>query len=385
MQAIKRMQRVWVISPDFWGGNFLSKHNYAIEFSKKGYDVYFIEPSRKNNASITVSESGIKNLSIVSHGFYLKGESRLPYFLRVLIYRFIFSSITKKISKPDILLNFDSINYKDFSLFNAKFNVQFFVDLNYNYAVPHGLLKANLMLTVSTTIQDWFKQKGYKVPIMIGHGLNEVFEENAKKRLADLGQRRQTEGTGKIRLAYFGSLFQSILDKKKFIEIIEKNPAIAFDIIGPYNPADLNHGGMVNDATLAFIEQLRTMPNVQLHGTMPPSQAVPILNECDGYLFLWENEGTKDVGNSHKILEYLSFGKAIYSTIEFSLYDGLLCTSNNYSFERFVNELSDSNRSNEMKERINFALGNTYASKVKLIEHHMNIPIVKPIGSFASN
>lgn len=385
MRAIKRVQRVWVISPDFWGGNFLSKHNYAIEFSKKGYDVYFIEPSRKNGSRISVSESSIDNLSIVSHGFYLKGENRLPYFLRAFIYRFVFLSIKRKVGHPDIVLNFDSINYKDFSFFNAKFNVQFFVDLNYNYAVPHGLMKANLRLTVSTTIQDWFRQKGYgKIPIMIGHGLNEVFKENAKERLLQFNNTKQPEN-GNIRLAYFGSLFQSILDKKHFLDIITGNPAISFDIIGPHNPSDLNHGGMVNDATLAFIEELATLPNVQLHGTMPPSRAVPILNACDGYLFLWENEGTKDVGNSHKILEYLSFGKAIYSTIDFSLYDGLLCTTSNYSFERFIQELPENNRLNKMKGRINFALDNTYESKVKLIEHHMNMPIVKPIGSFANN
>jgi glycosyltransferase involved in cell wall biosynthesis len=264
---------VWILSPDFWGKNFLSKHNYAIQMASMGYNVYFFEPSynsfkKKVSQRIPENTNGVK---VVSYGTYLPFKMRQPLFIRTLFLKFLGKMLMKYTQEPDIVISFDSINYPNLRKLSNAYNVLHLIDLNYSYPVNRNYCFADLVLTVSTATKEWYTQRyGKNKIIVIGHGLSDVFVQNAKKTGYLAKTNDATEGSSKIRLAYFGSLFQSILDKDYFIEIIKKYPSIEFDIVGPYDPVELNHGGMVNDATISFIETLKTLPNVQLYGTKTP-------------------------------------------------------------------------------------------------------------------
>ena len=37
-----------VVSPQSWGKMFISKHHYAVELSKLGYEVFFVNPPKEN-------------------------------------------------------------------------------------------------------------------------------------------------------------------------------------------------------------------------------------------------------------------------------------------------------------------------------------------------
>src|ERR1700757_3422349 len=107
---------ILIISQQDWGSMFISKHHYALELSKLGNKVYFINsPDQKNKlqpGQIIIEKTQYAGLFTVSHRFFF------PYFIR---FKSVFlfdklvtihiNNIIKKIEEPvDIVWSFDIAN-----------------------------------------------------------------------------------------------------------------------------------------------------------------------------------------------------------------------------------------------------------------------------------
>lgn len=365
---------VYIISHEAWGSMLMSKHHYAIELSKSGSVVYFINhPDRKHHlkrGEIKVEATNYNNLYVV--------QSRLfhPYFFK---YKFnsIYNFLTKfhiwniqmKIGKkPDIVWTFDtgnSLPLKYFSASNCKIYMP--VDGPYNdINEARSAETASVIISVTNRILDRYKD--INVPkLQINHGVSSVF-------ISDEIIERQNE---RIRVGYSGSLIRNDLDNDLFLKIIQAHPEIDFEFWGEIDPksSNIHLPQDVSSNTIQFIDKLKSLENVKLHGAVDSKTLSEGLKKVDILLICYK---IKNDQNHHKVLEYLGIGKVIVSSYMSSyvlnnngLIEMLENTENNNGlfeiFEKVVKNLDDYNSSKNQNKRIGFAKQFTYQNQIKKI------------------
>ena len=134
-----------------------------------------------------------------------------------------------------------------------------------------------------------------------------------------------------------------------------------------------------NDAEVAtFIQALSASPNVKMMG---PGTAEDFIAEVPGLDILlnveFEYSARWDNGNPHKLMEYLSTGKPVFSTPALMYADtDLLFVSRSEDvvsdFRTLVDEWATWSDAAESRKRIQFALENTYRQQIGRIESHIN-------------
>ena len=72
---------ILLISPNYWGTMFVSKHWYAIELAKRGNNVYFLEPPRNKQPFQIELLKEYSSLYIVRYATFQRGIKFLPKFL----------------------------------------------------------------------------------------------------------------------------------------------------------------------------------------------------------------------------------------------------------------------------------------------------------------
>src|SRR5690348_12706575 len=115
---------VYIISYESWGAMLMSKHHYAIELSKAGNKVFFINhPDRRKRLSrgeVSIKPTSYDNLYEVEHRLFH------PYFLKFK-FKWLYNVLTqyhlKKIIKatgsyPDVVWSFDTGNTIPLNIFS---------------------------------------------------------------------------------------------------------------------------------------------------------------------------------------------------------------------------------------------------------------------------
>jgi hypothetical protein len=104
-----------IVSPQAWGKMFISKHHYAVELSKLGYKVFFINPPKEKKigswCNISIEKSAFENLWILSHTLFF--SSYLKFHFSWLFNRLVYIQrwiILRKTGNPDLILSFDLSN-----------------------------------------------------------------------------------------------------------------------------------------------------------------------------------------------------------------------------------------------------------------------------------
>ena len=111
---------------------------------------------------------------------------------------------------------------------------------------------------------------------------------------------------------------------------------------------------------------------------MHPKKLSKKLNDYDGYLLCYKPDAELNSGsNSHKILEYLSFGKVLIANKVGSYQNNkdiiLMAEREDNSdyvklFNSAIEKLDELNAEVSIKKRRNFALANTYSNQLMRIE-----------------
>ena len=65
-------KKILLISPQAWGKMFVAKHHYAVELSRSGNEVYFLNPPvyRKKNFLQLSDAPGYQGLKIIEHACF---------------------------------------------------------------------------------------------------------------------------------------------------------------------------------------------------------------------------------------------------------------------------------------------------------------------------
>ncbi|MCU4175081.1 hypothetical protein [Carboxylicivirga sp. N1Y90] len=375
-------KRILIISPEPWGKMLLSKHHYTLELLKKGNTVYFLS-GQSNNHKWKISKADFTNkLFFISY-------PRLPLLEKIRfhyrsLYLFILSVIipqlNRKIGKTDLLISFDCNGvFPKLKMFEASKRLFFPVDqIPHKYRSEYSGFEHVLSITpiILNSIQT------NKEKHLFHHGLNSAFAQNALNLLKS--NQAASDKKEAIKVAYVGNLLiGEILDRKSLTTIIEEHPQIEFHFFGPYSAKQSNIGASANDESVSFITYLKKQSNCTLHGAMSPDNLVTQLNDFHAYLLCYNNLFDKNEGsNAHKIMEYLSYGKAIIASnvSMFNKNSHLLhmlpdWNNDNYPglFNKIIKELKQHNEVAKQKERINFALSNQYKDKIIQIENIISL------------
>ncbi len=369
MSTYFKNKTILILSPQPWESLHISKHHYAKELAKSN-DVYFVPaPSRSlsifSNTKEVEPRLWVLDYSIPALYWF---QFKLPLLYKALIKLLLPRALSSNSIKADICFDFGCYNqYDSVSFINAKCKIFFPVD-DYNDLTPTSR-GAGLVLSVSTNIAEKFP-KG--VCHFINHGLSEKFEINAKMALANNLKWYKRD---KIRVGYAGNIFLKYLDIELLKVLISEYPFIEFHFFGSLVFDTKNQ---VHLSWNVFLKESR---NVILHGILHSDDLVLIYEKMDAFLLCYKPDNVNYHGeNSHKILEYLSTGKAILSShISYYQKSDLLIMpphqGNNPMKELFsilVNDLEKFNSIEKMNARRNFAIEYTYKNQLSRIEKLIN-------------
>lgn len=363
---------IWIISTERWGILKVSKHHYAIELVKKNNKVLFVEPpdlTKPISGHITLAKEGI-------HVLRYKPLARGRKYLGRKIYSFLQRIQLTKIAiknniKPDIVWCFSDGIFDDLRIFGAALIIFHPVDHNLSRKTPICAKYANVVFSTSPEILKYMKPDN-KPGIVINHGLNDHFVNYALKRKEVLSR----DGKFQFRnvVGFWGSLFKESLDRKKVISLVTNFPYLKFIFFGPYELKQNNVGGKFDEEIFNFISELKSQPNVILKGALASSEIVKEIDSIDLYINIeFEASRRWDNGNPHKVLEYLSTGKVVFTT-PMVMYKNsdlfFFCDAGDvvFDFKKLLSELNNWNSTKEQNKRLDFALNNTYAKQVERIE-----------------
>lgn len=362
-----------VISPQSWGKMFISKHHYAVELTKLGYEVFFVNPPKENKLGglphIKIEATEYENLVTVNHTLFFSNylKFHLPFLHHILIFaqRWL---LLKKIGKPDIILSFDLTNNfplkglackKIFFAADEPRTEQNFVSARY----------ADLIVSVSQHILDLYEKYFPETKkLLINHGLSEEFLNIPK----DL-----TKKYNGINIGLSGNFLFNDIDYPILIQIVEENLEVKFHFYGNHSTAS-NIGADSSKVNLNYLEQIKLYTNCTFHGVLGKRELALELNQMDAFLICYDpQKGQSSGSNSHKILEFLSTGKVIFSS-HFSYYDGTdLFVMNNSRvdntlliklFHDGIYSLNEINNSYRQDYRKSFSQENSYDQNlVKII------------------
>lgn len=366
------------MSPQNWNHLFVSKHHYAIELAKMGNRVYFVTPpSAFPNFTIKLKQApSYDNLTLVEFGYLLPFPLFLKYQLTAIFriqLNWIIKRIKKKIDSIDEIWNFNPSIFFNNSSFNAKKEIVFIYDYYDLTANNFNEIKIDLFVSISTFLLNPFS--AYNVPkLKLNHALSAPFITLATNRLNLIAHGSRQKLEEKLSVGFSGNMFHSHFDYKTLQYIIEKNQFVDFHIWGEHNTDNRDD---CSTEVKDFIVYLNSAPNVFLHGKLHPNKLAIEYSKIDLFLCCYDANSTKNGGNSHKIMEYLSSGNLIVSNYLFefnSLEDLILmpASSDNSSlphlFSKAIDNINYYNSTEKVIKRCSYALQNTYEENINKIK-----------------
>lgn len=364
---------ILIISPQSWGKMFVSKHHYAVSLAKAGNEVYFLNPPVKHaDYRVKVERHPeIQGLSIVNHSLWF------PYALKFhanMLFQWLMKGQVKMILKEikkeiDIVWSFDIGNLYPFRFFSEKVIKIFHpVDEPLNDLAIQSARDSDIIFSVTREILQKYDQ--FKAPRhFINHGV-----------LVDFLHALPAERfPGPPRVGLAGNLIRQDIDRNSLLQIISGFPEVEFFFWGNHSLTSNNMGGVDDNETRLFIDQLSGLQNVKLFGPVAPTELAHAYGSVDAFLICYDIEKDQSKGtNYHKVLEFISTGKLIISNniTTYADYPDLVQmtpsrNSNEGLMELFGNciyRLEYWNSPDKMLLRKEFARDNSYTRQLERID-----------------
>lgn len=367
-------KNVLILSPQEWNDQHISKHHYAIEIAKRGNKVLFVEIAQPG---MGISKKLVNPVPEIPNLFLAQYWQPLPYWISYRLNQWytqinwwqVSRLIKKNLGKIDVCIDFGHYRmFRDLRRVKATYKIFFPVDdFNTLEDLDRG---ADLNLSVSTVIVEKLQKKGIKCHY-INHGLAESFAFKAATRLEKLD--KEPPNTNPIiKFGYAGNLMIRFLDRQLFKTVVETFSSCEFHCFGKCkleNPTSDDH---------IWFNWLHQQPNIKLHGLLNTDELSDKLQEMDALWLCYRPDNQNyHAENSHKILEYLSTGKVVVST-PISIYKNtqLLEMADHNTFvdavANVVKHIEAFNQVERQRERITFALDNTYSKHIDRINQLLN-------------
>jgi hypothetical protein len=311
MEDSQEDQVVVILSPQDWNHQFISKHHYAVEFSKK-YKTIFVSPTicqvgkfyfKKENINIDNNNLFLVQLVLpLPDWFRFKFNKVYTKLNRIALNLFLKKQFKEKIT---LLIDFGCHKLIDrldkfCSTKSIYFPVDDFPDL------PIETRNADKLYTVSSNIKEKFEKSNISIT-WINHGLSSLFVEKARLKLQELKKSTISPIGVRKKVGYSGNVAIPFLDREVVLNTIADLPDMEFHFFGNYKTND--------SSAISFTNNLKKHQNVVLHGQISTEELADQLFQMDVLWLCYKADGKNyHLENSHKILEYLSTGKPFVSS-----------------------------------------------------------------------
>lgn len=348
---------IYLVSPQKWDSNKISKHHYANLLASSGSIVNFIDPLQYG-FTLTVNNTIIEeNLNVIQITIplprFFKFKFRAIYDILV---RHCFKKIVKKYGEADILWNFDNGTYFKYEdIFKSSIKIFHPVDMLTSNIINDISNKYDLVFSVSYEILDTIQ---HKKKYFINHGLhNNIIKYCLTKKYSSTKPSCSS-------ITYMGNISIPFIDRKAIIKIVSQFHDIEFRFIGEINEE------------CSFQNELRIHKNVKFLGRQSGNRLYELLCESDAFLICYKKQKFYNADNTHKILEYLITGNPIISS-PLSVYEknSDIITFINFETGNFIAQIrnflsnySTFNTHQKRLKRIELALNNSYENQLKRIE-----------------
>ncbi|MFN0030770.1 MAG: hypothetical protein ACKVOR_01275 [Flavobacteriales bacterium] len=354
-------KNILIISPESWGKSLLSKHHYALELVARGNRVWFLNsPFHKKDEVAQLAEAHHTNLHILDEPIH-KGLTKWPQWLQRIVIR---HKVRRLLARAGVsfhaVWSFDNSRYFLLDEFTGAIKIHHVVDTHMNYSLREACSSANVCLAVTDELVS--RCAAYNTNAhFVQHGFAPF--SNTALTLHDRGY--QTHA------CYVGNLLMHAFDPTVIATLANKFPAVCFHLIGN---TYINHLSTTIDPMRATqLEALRPLPNVVFYGELPYEEAFTLAAQCDVLLLMYFNK-TEIIGNSSKLLTYLSTGKVILAD-DLSGHQAshlLLSVQSREEyvskFEHTIRNLAELNNKSNSSARKLFAEQHTYSKQVERIE-----------------
>jgi hypothetical protein len=294
--ALTSMPQALIISPQPWAGFQVSKHHYARALAAAGWEVIFVDPpttlGRAGAMQLTKTEvPGLRNL---------RYQTWFPY--RVKFYaRRLFDwcmahqarRIAQVVGPLDLVWDFDNAyQFRSLRPFGAKSSLFHLVD---NVGASRlGNKDADHVFYLH---ESFCRNAGIipKPDHLIGHGLGRAHADLARSPVATPDTERPKQ------VGFVGNLCAGWMDWDALERMTTAHPDVTFTFWGPVlHPAP------------PPLARLQARANTRFLGLTPPDQIAQAGAWIDVWIVPYNLAQIKAAPiNSHKILEYLSTGKAV--------------------------------------------------------------------------
>jgi hypothetical protein len=354
-------KKVLIISPEPWGGNFVSKHHYAIAMAKLGHEVFFLNPPSDLNSQVYLEEFKVH---VIDYRVFLKGINRLPNFIRRFFSRIDSRRINKRYHADwDIIWSFDPFRFqylKDFS--NHAKTIYYVADVHKTDLDMVLSKQADLIVGPSDFCIDKFTEHPNRH--FINHGVSPHFLDYFDRNIPYLKSER-------LSFAYVGNLSMKFIDHELMRKCISQNPDVTFHLIGPSGISNLSHS--IDSLLDNMLNEILNLSNV-IHIPHIPNQKLPeYLSSMDGFIMCYDHiKWRKEASNSHKILELLSTGKVVLSLPIYHYLNNTILetTSQNefgVAFKKITENIELYNSEENQRKRKDFAKSNSYTIQLNKI------------------
>lgn len=349
------MSNVLIISPEPWGGHFVSKHHYAIELTRRRHQVLFCGPPEVCDLHL---EEVAPSLMIVHTPRVFPGLR----FLYRPVRRFLEARWIEQLealfgSKIDVVWLFENSRFFDLDFAGRRLKLYQQVDLNQNFNPEVAAATADLSIAISGPIEDRLRSFAKRL-IRITHGcpetsideeklkeVNHVFARNAKNVVL----------TGNLDIEY--------LDIPLLTRLVHTHPGVGFHFVGGFSEGRGLH------------ESVGTSANTVFWGKQPSECLPSFLVRADVLLVAYlADEHPDQLANPHKIMEYLASGRCVLATrtLEYEDRPGLVevATDRDEFLRRFseiISHPSSWNSPELIARRQAFAADNTYSRQLDRI------------------
>lgn len=362
------MPLAYIISPQPWRGFHVSKHHYAMALASRGWKVVFVDPpiNLGKAGSVELNETDFPGVSV------LKYQTFFPYILKFR-FRSIFNflmrrqarRITARTGRPDLVWDFDNAyQFADLRPFGARRSLFHLVD----DTAQNNLGTKNADFTFYLH-ESFCRHAGArpKPECHVGHGLGKAHEHAARNPRP---QQNNVDHRTSPHIGFVGNLAASWIDWAAVAEMLRRHPEALFTFWGPL--PDMGNADVA-------LQEIASNTHACFPGLASPDQIIEDSKSVDAWIFPFRSD--KLLGgaiDSHKVLEYLSTGRAVvmnwleaYKDNQLvhmlpspdsnglpALLDGALC------------DLPRINSNQHMEERRTFALERTYD---KHLEHVFSV------------
>lgn len=354
---------------------FISKHHYAVELAKAGNTVYYMEgplwpQGNIGKTVVKLEPTEFDNLHVIRHWLPYPAFIKHKFeWLHLLLIKKHIDKVLKHIGrKVDVVWSFDISNTLPLSAFPADM-VKIFMPVDEpkkrNYI--EGAKTAQAIFSVTQEILDMYKPSGVPEKFL-NHGVADAF----------IVQEISDKVNTPVNVGLSGNFLRPDLDWDTILAVISNHPDVVFNFYGTTSTDGANLTAVKHLNLDPALEQLKIMPNVQLHGLVNKERLTIELKRMDAFFICYDIDKDASSGtNYHKVLEYLATGKVIVSNniTTYANTPELLSMPQERNngklvalFGDVIKNLDKYNSYERQKARIDFAKHHTYTSNIKKIE-----------------